>query len=243
MMDVMQNGVKIYRIKGVEFAMVFVPGGEFLMGSPPYDEEADLDEMPQHRVKLSPFWIGVTEVTQALWKAVMGYNPSYFHGDDQRPVEMVSWLDCQAFIQRLNRLIPGSRFRLPTEAEWEYACRAGSFSGWGSGVESSRLYEFAWHFDNSEGHTHPVKQKNPNAWGLHDMHGNVWEWCADAYSSEFYKESSAENPMNDSGIYRIVRGGSWDYEPFALRCTYRGWFAPDARLGPYDATGLRLAHD
>lgn len=239
----MHNGVKIYRLSGVEFAMVFVPGGEFLMGSPPYDEEADLDEMPQHRVKLSPFWIGVAEVTQALWQAVMGYNPSYFQGDGRRPVEMVNWLECQAFIQRLNRLIPGSRFRLPTEAEWEYACRAGGSLSWGSRVSGSRLDEFAWHSGNSEGHTHPIKQKKPNALGLHDMHGNVWEWCADAYSSEFYKESPVENPMNESGIYRIVRGGSWDYEPFALRCAYRGWFAPDARMGPYDATGLRLAHD
>jgi formylglycine-generating enzyme required for sulfatase activity len=174
---------------------VKVPAGEFMMG--------DNDNNPIHRVKISQgFELGKYEVTQALWEVVMGSNPSYFKGATL-PVENVSWEDVQQFLSRLNAQDTRYQYRLPTEAEWEYACRAGT-----TGDYAGSLYEMAWYGDNSGGKTHPVGEKKPNAWGLYDMHGNVWEWCADWYGN--YQKGVVTDPRGPStGSYRVYRGGGW----------------------------------
>ena len=160
---------------GMEFMLI--PAGTFMMGS----EKGYADEKPQHRVTISrPFYLGKYEVTQAQWEAVMGNNPSRFDGRNN-PVEQVSWEDVRVFIARLNAHEGHTRYRLPTEAEWEYAARAGSTSAYSFGDDAARLGQYAWYGDNSGKTTHPVGQKLPNAWGLHDMHGNVWEWVQGWY--------------------------------------------------------------
>ncbi|HEY7545724.1 MAG TPA: bifunctional serine/threonine-protein kinase/formylglycine-generating enzyme family protein, partial [Blastocatellia bacterium] len=181
-------------------AFVQIPQGEFLMGS----EKGEGDEKPAHKVRISrPFEMGKYEVTQAQWEAVMGNNPSNFKGANL-PVENVSWNDAQEFIQKLNARNDGYVYRLPTEAEWEYACRAGS-----TGDYAGNLDEMAWHGSNSASKTHSVGQKKPNAWGLHDMHGNVWEWCMDWYLENYYSQSpSADPPGPGTGSLRVSRGGS-----------------------------------
>lgn len=184
---------------GVEMEMVWCPRGSFLMGSS-HREEKRCDDETQHEVTLTKgFWMAKTEVTQAQWKSVMGNNPSKHKGDDL-PVEVVSWEDAQVFCLKAG-------LQLPTEAEWEYACRAGSTGPYaGSGV----LDEMGWHPENSGGKTHPVGQKKPNAWGLYDMHGNVDEWCADWYDSRYYAKSPLMDPKGPvSGSERVHRGGSW----------------------------------
>lgn len=144
------------------------------------------DEKPVLQVTISKaFYMGVTEVTQAQWKAIMGNSPNTFKGDN-RPVENVSWNDAQEFVRKLNAKEGGSKYRMPTEAEWENACRAGSGGKWCFGDDEGWLGEFAWHSGNSGSHTHPVGQKKPNSWGLFDRHGNVWEWCLDGYWEIYY---------------------------------------------------------
>ncbi len=198
---------------GMEF--VLIPAGEFMMGSP--EGEGDYDERPQHKVIITrPFYMQTTPVTQAQWKKVIGRkflrrtkNPSYFKGDDL-PVERVSWKDAQRFLEKLNQKEQKGRYRLPTEAEWEYACRAGSATKYSFGNDEGRLGEYAWYDKNSGGKTHPVGQKKPNAWGLYDMHGNVWEWCSDWYDKDYYRNSPSRNPKGPTnGRYRVLRGGSW----------------------------------
>ena len=191
---------------GVKF--VLIPAGNFLMGSP--QSEGDADEYPRHKVEITePFYLGIYEVTQAQWQVVMGNNPSHFKGDD-RPVDLVSWNDVQEFIRRLNQKEGTDKYRLPTEAEWEYACRGGSETVYCFGDENSRLGEYAWYTRNSGGQTRPVGQKKPNAWGLYDMHGNVWEWCADWYEEGYYRRSPSSDPRGpSSGSGRVLRGGSW----------------------------------
>ncbi len=183
---------------GMKF--VWIGPGSFQMGS----QTGDDDERPVHEVTLSKgFYLQVTEVTQRQWEAVMGSNPSYFKGPD-RPVEQVSWNDVQEFLRRLNEKEKDSRYRLPTEAEWECACRAG-------GQEPDvavNLDEVAWWWMTSNNETHAVGQKKPNAWGLFDMRGNVWEWVQDWYGA--YAEGRQIDPRGpDSGEYRVLRGGSW----------------------------------
>jgi formylglycine-generating enzyme required for sulfatase activity len=184
-----------------ETGFVNIPAGEFLMGS----SNGDRDERPAHRVRISRgFEMGKYEVTQAQWEAVMGSNSSHFKGPNL-PVENVSWDEVQDFIQRLNGLSQRYTFRLPTEAEWEYACRAGT-----TGDYAGSLDAMAWYGANSGNRTHPVGQKQPNAWGLYDMHGNVWEWCQDWYGSNYYEQSPGTDPQGpSSGSGRVVRGGSW----------------------------------
>ena len=192
---------------GVKMDFVLIKPGSFMMGSKNGLLE---DERPVHKVTITkPFYMGVYEVTQAQWKALMGDNPFYFKGD-ALPVEQVSWEDCQRFLAKLNQRAGQGRIcRLPTEAEWEYACRAGSTSDYCFG-DDDRLGDYAWYPRNSGYKTHPVGQKKPNAWGLYDMHGNVWEWCSDWYDAAYYAESPGKDPKGPStGQERVVRGGSW----------------------------------
>ena len=219
-----------FMVNGVSFEMVRVEGGTFRMGATSEQEdEADSDEKPVHGVTLSSYYIGKTEVTQALWQAVMGSNPSNFKGSNL-PVECVSWNDCQEFIQKLNSLT-GRNFRLPTEAEWEFACRGYKYSG------SNNLANVAWYDDNSGGQTHPVGTKAPNELGIYDMSGNVWEWCSDWYAD--YTSYSQTNPTGpQSGSSRVIRGGSWDYYAWGCRSSLRIINDPTNRS---NNLGLRLA--
>ena len=178
----------------VKLEMVQIPAGEFLMGTPNSDSNGLNAEKPRHRVRITkPFYLGKYLVTQEQWGAVMGNNPSYFKGP-KKPVEQVSWDDCQQFLRKLNAIsVAGEgRFQLPTEAQWEYACRAGSTTRYCFGDEESRLGEFAWYNVNSGEQTHRVGEKKPNAWGLYDMHGNVWEWCADWFDWDVAIHGAAE---------------------------------------------------
>jgi len=188
---------------GATMEMVYCPPGEFMMGSPT-TEEGRYEDETQHRVRLTNgFWMGKYPVTQAQWKSVMGNNPSRYKGDDH-PVERVSWEECQEFIKNVNIQL-NCDARLPTEAEWEYACRAGTTGAYGG---TGNLNDMGWYCDNDSGHeTHPVGQKMPNAWGLYDMHGNLWEWCNDWYDD--YPSSSVTDPQGPAtGDNRILRGGS-----------------------------------
>ncbi|MDR1343397.1 MAG: formylglycine-generating enzyme family protein [Prevotellaceae bacterium] len=190
--------------------MVLVQGGTFEMGCT-NEQGSDCadDVQPVHSVTLSNFYIGKYEVTQAQWEALMDSNPSNFRGGNL-PVETVSWDDAQKFIERLNAAT-GKQYRLPTEAEWEYAARGGSKSKGYQYSGSSSVEEVAWFSDNSEGATHPVGAKRPNELGIYDMSGNVWEWCYDRYGS--YPASAQHNPAGaSSGSYRVFRGGSWAYD-------------------------------
>ncbi len=189
-------------LNGVALEMICLPGGEFMMGSNDHKSE-----QPPHSVKLSPFFIGKYQITQEQWKAVMGGNPSHFKGDDL-PVENVSWDDAVKFCEAISKQT-GKDYRLPTEAEWEYACRAGSTGRYCFGDDVKSLGDYAWYRENSDGKTHPVGRKKPNAWDLYDMHGNVLEWCQDWYDENYYKQSPRENPQGpSSGTYRVARGGS-----------------------------------
>ena len=222
---------------GIEF--VWVPPGRFRMGSPEGETGRRDDEGTWMVTLTKGFWLGKYEVTQAQWEAVMGENPSKFaENGAQRPVENVLWEHGHAFIDKLNRSQPGT-FRLPTEAEWEYACRAGAAGAYGFGDDPSALAEHAWYAENSDGATHPVGQKAPNAWGLHDMHGNVCEWCEDWYGA--YPEGPETDPAGPpSGQYRVLRGGGWDGDPAACRATRRRIFIPGYFQRKSDL-GLRLA--
>jgi formylglycine-generating enzyme required for sulfatase activity len=189
----------------------------------------DDDEKPMHTVRISrPFYLGKYEVTQGQWEAIMGKNPSRFTGDPNRPVEQVSWEDVQEFLQRLNAREGGARYRLPTEAEWEYAVRAGSTTAYSFGDSTSQLGQYAWHDGNAGGATHPVGRLQPNAWGLHDMHGNVWEWVQDWKGT--YPSGTVTDPTGpQSGSYRVSRGGSWNYAARYCRSANRDDFAPAYR--------------
>ncbi|MGM9808087.1 MAG: formylglycine-generating enzyme family protein [Candidatus Onthomorpha sp.] len=229
-----------FTVKGVEFKMIKVEGGTFSMGATSEQTNYDDDEKPVHSVTLSDYYIGETEVTQELWVAVMGSNPSVFKGDNQRPVEKVSWDDCQEFIKELNRLT-GKEFRLPTEAEWEYAARGGKYSKdyayQYSG--SNDADEVAWYHGNSGDETHPVKTKKANELGLYDMSGNVSEWCNDWSNKNYYRNSPQTNPTGPSeGENRVVRGGCWYNSVRYVRVSYRFRYAPGYR--GYNS-GLRLA--
>lgn len=213
---------------GMQF--VAIPSGSFIMGeNPPHTEGKD-DEKPAHRVVISkPFYIGVHEVTQKQWQTVMGSNPSRHKGPDN-PVDSVSWNDAQEFIKRLNAKEKGHRYRLPTEAEWEYAARAGTNSRYFFGDNAEDLPDHAWITVNAEGVTHPVGQKKPNAWGIFDTSGNVREWTNDWYDPDYYAKSPETNPQGpDSGYGRAYRGGSKDGAEFPTRSSYRWRETPDTR--------------
>ena len=225
-----------FSVRGVSFEMVRVEGGTFRMGATS-EQGSDVwdNEKPVHSVTLSGYYIGKTEVTQALWKAVMGSNPSKFIGDNL-PVEMVSWDDCQEFIRELNALT-GQNFRLPTEAEWEFACRGGNNSRGYKYSGSNNLGSVAWYNGNSGNKTHPVGTKAPNELGIYDMSGNVWEWCADWYGD--YSSGAQTNPTGPyGGSNRVYRGGSWNYDVGRCRSSNRDFYYPWIRD---IILGLRLA--
>jgi len=217
-------------VNGTGMRLVWIPPGKFQMGSPEDDPEAFSDEKPRHLVTLTKgFWLGKYPVTQDEWQAVMGANPEFFKGP-RRPVETVTWDECQEFCRKLSGLECGLTYRLPTEAEWEYACRAGTTTPRYGDVDL-----VAWHSGNSGGESHDVGQMQGNRWGLHDMLGNVWEWCQDLFSS--YTDRAVTDPCSGVGTERVLRGGSWYYYAEACRSAYRLGNVPDSRLDNY---GLRL---
>jgi formylglycine-generating enzyme required for sulfatase activity len=249
-----EERVKEYTVNGVSFRMVKVDGGTFQMGATEEQESDAMDsEKPVHSVTLSDYSIGETEVTQALWYAVMGYKPtsggsqwesSYGLGDEY-PVYWISWNDCQTFISKLNELT-GLSFRLPTEAEWEFAARGGNNSQGYKYAGSNTVDDVAWYYENSlaslgssnpDYGTHVVGTKSPNELGLYDMSGNVWEWCHDWYDS--YSSNSQTNPTGpSSGSSRVSRGGSWINYAKYCRVSFRYYGTPSGRYYNY---GLRLA--
>ena len=226
---------KVFTVNGVSFKMIAVKGGTFTMGATSEQTGATSDESPTHSVTLSDYYIGETEVTQELWSAVMGSNPSHFTGDMQRPVEKVSWDDCQTFISKLNELT-GETFRLPTEAQWEYAARGGNQAQGRLYSGSNAIDDVAWYHI---GKTYPVKTKAPNELGIYDMSGNVWEWCSDWFGA--HSSDAQTDPTGPAtGSYRVVRGGSWTSDcATGCRVADRGGFTPAITGG---GLGLRLAY-
>ena len=228
----------VYTVNGVQFKMIRVGGGTFRMGATKDTDPDAYDwEAPIHSVTLRDYWIGETEVTQELWTAVMGSNPSGFKGNNQLPVECVSYEDCKTFISKLNSLT-GKSFRLPTEAEWEFAARGGNNSRGYKYSGSNNIDDVAWYKDNSGSTTHPVKTKRANELGIYDMSGNVWEWCNDWYGG--YSSASVSNPGGPgSGTYRVLRGGSWYGDAGICRVTNRDGDPPGLRSN--NRLGVRLA--
>lgn len=242
-----------YRVGDVTFNMVTVQGGTFTMGATPEQDTPYHDEFPSHYVTLHDFAIGQTEVTQQLWVAVMGTNPSE-HVGPTLPVDRVSWIDCQRFIHRLDS-ITGLSFRLPTEAEWEFAARGGNAATQTQFAGSNELREVAWYYNNSgdnfltstnwnfqqqlDNHcgTHPVATSRPNELGIYDMSGNLWEWCQDWYIN--YQPGDAVNPSGPKdGLRRVARGGSWAHISRYCRVSRRTSYNPSQAL---NVNGLRLA--
>lgn len=246
--------VTLYLPGDIPMHFRLIPAGIFMMGSEPEEvigaqgQDHEKDESPIRWITLSEdFYMGVFEVTQQQWMSVMGENPAVFQQTEnyqqeqedhlQRPVESVSWSDCQLFIERLNSLGIGT-FRLPTEAEWEYACRAGTTTRyyWGNDPRKYIINQYAWANSRSFASTHPVGLKRPNAWGLYDMSGNVWEWCSDGYAP--YSEGPQTDPKGDEEAKRkVFRGGSWFDFPESHRCANRHAHGTERE---YTAIGLRL---
>jgi len=235
-------------VNTIDMVLVPIPPGEFLMGSP--ESEADrLGDETQHLVRITkPFHLSVHEVTQQQYEKVMGKNPSSYKGDT-KPVEMVNWDEAVAFCGKLSDE-EGVEYRLPTEAEWEYACRAGTTTAWCFGDDASGIGEYAWYQDNSKGSTHPVGELKPNDWGLYDMHANVWEWCQDWYGHWYGAYEKSLKVVSDptgaapgdrrSIMYdRVLRGGAFDDQPMYVRIAYRNFIAQPGGRG-HDI-GFRLA--
>lgn len=220
-------------VTGMEF--VYVPPGSFMMGDT-FDEGME-NEKPVHEVQLDSFYLGRYPVTQSQWKSLMPDNPAEFQGD-LRPVEKVSWYAVQEFTRKLTQVNKGKyAFQLPSEAQWEYAARSGGKKEEYSG--GSNIDALAWYDDNSNGTTHPVGQKAPNGLGIHDMSGNVWEWCRDTYKARAYERHQRKNPVcNEEGPDRVMRGGSWNLDAWSARCSRR-FSLPADLFGP--ALGFRLA--
>ena len=220
--------------------MVYIKGGCFDMGNIFGDEEAEGGEKPVHTVCVGDFYLAKTEVTQKQWVDIIGHNPSKFKSGD-RPVERVSWNSVQDFIKKLNKAT-GMNYRLPTEAEWEYAARnGGGKEKWAGTDKESELDEYAWYYNNSaRAGTHTVAGKEPNGLGLYDMMGNVWEWCSDWYDRDYYENSPAKNPEGPSeGSTRVLRGGGWKSKPDHIRTVNRNDFVPTSKK--FANIGFRLA--
>lgn len=205
-------------IAGLKLEFVHVEPGEFVMGS----GSGMNSEQPPHKVRISKgFDLGKYEVTQAQWQALMGSNPSRFQAPE-KPVDSISWEDTRQFLAKLNNADRANHYRLPTEAEWEYAARAGT-----SGDYPGELDEIAWYFSNSNLETHPVGRKKPNPWGLYDMLGNVWEWCQDWFNADYYSASPAVDPPGPAeGVNKVLRGGSWGANAVYTRSSVRISFFP-----------------
>lgn len=245
-----------FAIEKIQFVWRWIPPGRFMMGSPEDELGRYSDEGPQHEVLITRgFWLGETPVTQQQWESITGKNPSHFQGATQ-PVDSVSWDDCQEFIRQLNARVPGIGGALPTEAQWEYACRAGTQGAFHiDGSECTllngkdpTLNQLGWFDSNSEGQKHSVKGKAANNWGLSDMHGNVWEWCQDGKRE--YSNETQRNPIGPikEGAYRVVRGGSWYYQAQICRAAYRihwrtggGWVDIGLRLSAGHELEKKLA--
>jgi len=209
------------------------------MGSPTGEE--DPDEWPVHSVTIErAYYLGKYEVTQEQWSEVMGSNPSYFKGEN-RPVEKVSWNDIQEFIKKLNEIESTNKYRLPSEAEWEYAAQAGTTTRYSFSNDDSDLGDYAWYDSNSGSETHSVGQKQPNPWDLYDIHGNVWEWVQDRYHSSYDGAPTDGSAWeNGSGSIRVLRGGCWAYGARGCRSAYRGSSDPVHRNGNI---GFRLLQE
>jgi sulfatase modifying factor 1 len=226
-----------------------IPAGTFMMGSPETEEHRNDDEY-QHKVTISkPFYMQTTEVTQGQWTAVMGTEPwkglYYIKEGANYPASYVSWDDAVAYYRKLSEK-EGKKYRLSTEAEWEYACRAGTQTTWSFGNDEKVLGDYAWYADNAydigEEYAHQVGLKKPNAFGLYDMHGNVSEWCSDSYyGADYYKQSPEQDPQGpESGSSRVVRGGSWNDDSHLTRSANRNWYDVDFR---YSYFGFRLVRE
>jgi formylglycine-generating enzyme required for sulfatase activity len=225
----------------VSMKLVLIPAGKFMMGSPENEKDRYDTEGPQHEVTISKaFYIGAYHVMQEQYERIMGNNPSRFKGA-QNPVESVSWNDAAEFCKKLSQA-SGKTVRLPTEAQWEYACRAGSKTrfSYGDDNDYSDLGDYAWYNKNSNGQTHPVGQKKPNVWGLYDMHGNVWQWCSDWYADSYAKANNTNPQGPDSGVVRVLRGGSWISDPRDCRSANRGGGVPVNRVSD---VGFRVVVD
>ena len=225
--------------KGIKLPLILIPSGTFIMGSPKDEHDRFDDEGPQHEVTISkPFYMGVTPVTQGQYKSMTGDKPSYFKGDSNS-VEQVPWDQASRFCVKMTSTT-GKVVRLPTEAEWEYACRAGSATRFSFGNEDAGLALHAWYTSNSGSSTHPVGQKKPNAWGLYDMHGNVWEWCEDAWHVSYKNAPTDGSAWVGGESARVVRGGGWYFVPQYCRSSLRDGVEPDYRF--FDV-GFRVVVD
>ena len=212
----------------VTMKVVLIPAGKFLMGSPDNEKDRRSDEGPQREVTITkPFYMGVCPVTQEQFEAVMGTNPSKFKGVSH-PVSSVSWNDSVEFCKKLAQRT-GRKVRLPTEAEWEYACCAGSQSRFFFGDDDKSLGDYGWYSDNAARMTHPAGQKKSNAFGLYDMHGNVWQWCSDYYVDSYEKAPNQDPEISQAGDYRVLRGGSWNFMAGGCRCAVRTGRPPNDR--------------
>lgn len=226
---------------GMEFANI--PAGCFQMGRDSNFEEGGDDELPQHKVCLNAYQMATTEVTQAQWVKIMGNNPSKFKGRTN-PVEKVSWQDAKRFVKRSNQAEGTSKYRLPSEAQWEYAARAGSTTAYSFGDDKGGLGQTAWYDGNSGDRTHPVGEKSANKWGLQDMHGNVWEWVEDCYHKN-YRGAPSDGSVRTSGCeknskgdaYRVIRGGGWVSDAYDSRSARRFYDSPGDR---FFSLGFRL---
>ena len=249
--DVRRKPMKLDLGAGGTMRFVRIPAGTFRMGSGlsaeqtarKYGGKAEYfkNEHPQHTVKLTKaFYMGVTEVTQAQWKAMMGTTPwsgkEYARDGADNAVSYVRWNNVTAFCKKMSART-GRAIRLPTEAEWEYACRAGSTTGYHFGGDASELGRYAWYrgnaYDKDEKYVHAVGRKQPNGWGLYDMHGNVWEWCQDWYAKDYPSTMQTDPKGPASGGYRVLRGGSWKHSPVYCRSASRGWITPGLRYSNY----------
>ena len=223
---------------GVTMEFVLIPAGSFTMGS---DKSPLKNEKPAHAMTIErAFYLGKFEVTQEQWAAVMGETPSIHKGplypeSPRHPVENVSWSYSKVFLAKLAEKVAGYEFRLPTEAEWEYACRAGTAGDYHFGDDAAALDDYAWFSANSNGQTHPVGRKRPNAWGLHDMHGNVWEWCEDVLAP--YPAVAIRPPDTSRLLPRVLRGGAFNNIPKNVRAAFRHELLPDDSFRYY---GLRI---
>jgi formylglycine-generating enzyme required for sulfatase activity len=229
--NVDEDSVTVHLPGDVTIRFKRIPAGSFIMGSPAEERDREGVEGPEHKVTISqPFYIGIHEVTHEQWKAVNGEIRQYagFDGSNYDvPMMTTSWQECQDFIGKLNQLGLGT-FRMPTEAEWEYSARAGSTSRfyWGEDRDYTAIDEYAWFDENAEGEGHTVGEKKPNAWGLYDMAGNVWEWCSDWFA-EYSRDDQVDPKGPPTGEAKVFRGGEWFNPPQNCRSAYRGKFAPN----------------